>query len=275
MPNAAGRAQQQEEMILPEFKAMKRSAACALVTFAAAGATAQAGGGPYVGVGASGSSYDVDYSKAVDSTSPANVSASAGRIVRAAAAADSATWDVGLLAGYRLPLGSLYLDVEADVVLHQGSASGYLAGAGTSPGRNQLGEVWPEDWSLTKKRSLGATARLGLEVAALGASVYALVGLSQLDADFETAYTGCLSPMGCAPGEFTSGQEQHDESFNARTIGVGVEKALGSAAVRGEVRHTDHGSSTRTVPFTEVAVTVPVELATSEFGVGVSLIWRL
>ncbi len=29
------------------------------------------------------------------------------------------------------------------------------------------------------------------------------------------------------------------------------------------------------VPFPEVAVTVPVELETSEFGVGVSLIWRL
>ena len=254
---------------------MKWSAACAFATLAAVGAAAQADGGPYIGVGMSLSSYDVDYSKAVDSSSPANVTASAGRIVRAAAAADSATWDVGLLAGYRLPLGILYLDVEADVVMHRGSASGYLAGAGTSPGRNQLGEVWPEDWSLTKERSLGATARLGMEVAVFGASVYALVGLRRLDAGFETAYTGCLSPMGCPPGEPTSGEEQHDESFNARTIGVGVEKALGSAAVRGEVRHTDHGSSTRTVPFTEVAVTVPVELATSEFGVGVSLTWRL
>ena len=262
-------------MSLTEFKSLKRSAACALVTFAAVGATAQVDGGPYIGVAASASAYDVDYSKAVDNTSPANVSASAGRVVRASAAADSATWDVGLLAGYRLPLGFLYLDVEADVVLHQGSASSYLAGAGTSPARNQLGEVWPEDWSLTKERSLGATARLGMELAALDASVYALVGLRRLDADFETAYTGCLSPTGCAPGELTAGEEQHDESFDARTIGIGVEKALGSAAVRGEVRHTDHGSSTRTVPFTEVGVTVPVELATSEFGVGVSLIWRL
>lgn len=244
-----------------------------MAALTAIGAAAQEDGGPYIGVAVSGSSYDVDYSKAVDNTSPANVSAGAGRVVRAAAAAGSATWDVGLLAGYRLPLGSLYLDVEADVVLHQGSASGYLAGAGTSRDRNELGEVWPEDWSLTKERSLGATARLGMEVAALGASVYALVGLRRLDADFETAYTGCLSPMGCAPGELTAGEEQHDESFDARTLGVGVEKALGSAAVRGEVRHTDHGSSTRTVPFTEVAVTVPVELATSEFGVGVSLVW--
>lgn len=247
----------------------------ALVGLTAIGAAAHADGGPYIGVSGSVSSYDVNYSKAVDNTNPANLSASAGRVVRASAAADSATWDAGLLAGYRLPLGVFYLDVEGDVVLHQGSVSAYLAGGGTSPGRNQLGEVWPEDWSLAKKRSFGAAARLGMEVPVFGASVYALLGLRSLNADFETAYTGCLSPAGCAPGELTSGEEQHDESFNARTIGVGLEVALGPAALRGEVRHTDHGSSTRTVQFTDVAVTVPVELATSEFGAGVSLVWRL
>ena len=53
-----------------------------------------------------------------------------------------------------------------------------------------------------------------------------------------------------------------------------VEMALGTAALRGELRHTDHGSSTRTVQFTEVAVTVPIELETSEFGASVSLVWR-
>ena len=258
--------------MVTEFKPAKWAAACALAALASV--AAHANGGPYIGVSASASSYDVNYSKAVDSTDPRNVSASAGQIVRASQAADSATWDAGLLVGYRLPLAILYLDVEGDLVLHQGSVSAFLAGQGTSPGRNQLGEVWPENWSLTKKRSFGATARLGMELPMPGLSVYALLGVRSLDADFETEYTGCLSPMGCAPGELTSGEEQHDESFNARTIGVGLEMALGTAAVRGEVRHTDHGSSTRTVPFTEVAVTVPVELETSEFGAGVSLVWR-
>ena len=257
------------------FKTARRIAACAIAALAAIGAAAQTDGGPYIGVSAAASSYDVSYSKAVDSTDPANVSANAGRVVRAAAAADSATWDAGLLAGYRLPLGPMYVDIEGDLVLHQGSVSDLLAGQGTSPGRNQLGEVWPEEWSLAKKRSFGATARLGMDVPALGASVYALFGLRRLDADFETAYTGCLSPMGCPPGELVAGEEQHDESFDARTLGAGIEKSLGSVSIRGEVRHTDHGSSTRTVPFPEVAVTVPVELETSEFGAGVSLIWRL
>ena len=258
--------------MVTELKAAKWVSACALAVLVSV--AAHADGGPYMGVSASASSYDVNYSKAVDNTAPGNISASAGQIVRASAAADSATWDTGLLAGYRLPLGVLYLDVEGDVVLHQGSVSAVLAGQGTSPGRNQLGEVWPEDWSLTKKRSFGATVRLGMETPMPGVSAYALFGLRSLDADFETAYTGCLSPMGCAPGELTSAEEQHDESFNARSIGVGLEMAMGTAAVRGEIRHTDHGSSTRTVPFTEVAVIVPVELATSEFGAGVSLVWR-
>lgn len=51
-------------------------------------------------------------------------------------------------------------------------------------------------------------------------------------------YVGCLSPMGCAPGELTSGEEQHDESFNARMIGAGLEKTLGNVAVRGDLRPT-------------------------------------
>ena len=257
------------------FRPRRGCAALTLVTLVAMGSAAKADSGPYIGLGASGSAYDVSYSKAVDSTDPANVSANAGRVIRAAAAADSATWDAGLLAGYRLDFGTLYLDVEGDVVLHQGSVSDYFAGEGSSPGRNQLGEVWPEEWSLAKKRSFGATARIGLDVPVIGASVYALFGLRRLDADFETAYTGCLSPMGCTPGELTSGEEQHDESFDARTIGAGLEKSLGGFSIRGELRHTDHGSSKRTVSFTDVAVTVPVELETSELGVGVSLILRL
>ena len=259
---------------ITKLKSARRSATFVLAALSAVGMTTHADAGPYIGVSASASSYDVNYSKAVDNTDPANVSIQAGRIVRASAAADSATWDAGLLAGYRLPLGLLYLDVEGDLVMHQGSVSALLAGQGTSPGRNQLGEVWPEDWSLAKKRSFGATARLGMALPMPGLSAYAVVGVRSLDADFETAYTGCLSPMGCPPGEPTAGEEQHDESFNARTIGVGLEMALGTAALRGEVRHTDHGTSTRTVSFSEVAVTVPVELETSEFGAGVSLVWR-
>lgn len=231
-------------------------------------------GGLYVGIATSAAFYDVDYRKAVDSRHPGNMSANAGRILTAESAADATTWDAGLVVGYRMG-DSLFLDIEGDLVTHSGKASGRLAGAGSSPGRNSLGEVWPEDWSLAKERSIGLTLRIGAEVPALEADVFVFGGVRRLDADFRTAYTGCLSASPCGPGELTSGTEQHDEEYDAWIAGAGVEKSFGSIGIRAELRYADHGSSTRTVDFDEVAVTVPVDIATGEVGLGLGLIWRL
>lgn len=252
--------------------ALRRALALVAVVCAA---TAVAGerDGLYVGVAASAAFYDVDYRKGVDNRHADNMSANAGQILFSSDSADQTTWDVGVLVGYRLGR-SVFLDVEADLVTHRGEASGRLPGAGASPGNNQLGDVWPEDWSMAKERSYGLTLRLGVETPGLGADIYVLGGLRRLDADFRTAYTGCLVPGGCGAGELTSGREQHDEDYDAWVVGVGFEKTLGSIAVRGEVRYADHGSSERTVPFDEVAVTVPVELAAGEVGLGLGLIWR-
>ena len=248
--------------------------ALALVAVVCAAATlADERDGLYVGVVASAAFYDVDYRKGVDNRHAGNMSANAGRIVFSSDSADQTTWDAGVLVGYRLGR-SPFLDVEADLVTHRGEASGRLPGAGASPGNNQLGDVWPEDWSMAKDRSYGVTLRLGVEVPGLGADLYVLGGVRRLDADFRTAYTGCLLPAGCAPGEFATGREQHDEDYDAWVVGAGFEKTLGSIALRGEVRYADHGSSERTVPFDEVAVTVPVELAAAEVGLGLGLIWR-
>ena len=165
----------------------------------------------------------------------------------------------GLQAGVR----ALHLDLEGDWVSHSGTASGRLPGAGSSPERNQLGDAWPEDWSLAKDRSYGITARLGTGFfAPLGASIYVFGGIRRLEADFRTSYTGCLLLTACLPDEFTNGRERHDEEYDAWIAG------------RGELRYTDHGSSKRTVRFEEVAVIVPVELESGEIGVGVSVVWR-
>ena len=230
-------------------------------------------GGLYIGIATSVAFYDVDYYKAVDSRHPGNTSVNAGRILSAESSADATTWDAGILVGYRLGQ-SLFLDIEGDLVTHRGKASGRLAGAGTSPGRNNLGEVWPEDWSLAKERSIGLTLRIGAEVPALNADVFVFGGVRRLDADFRTAYTGCLSATPCGTGELTSGTEQHDEDYDAWVAGAGVEKSFGSIGLRAELRYADHGSSTRTVDFSEVAVTVPVDIATGEVGLGLGLIWR-
>lgn len=230
--------------------------------------------GLYLGVSASAAFYDVDYSKAVDSRHADNVSANAGRIFSASDSADHTTWDAGLVLGYRFGLGPLHLDIEGDVVTHGGEASARLPGAGASSGRNQLGEVWPEDWSLAKDRSYGITARLGGPVPMFGADLSAFVGVRRLDATFSTSYTGCLLVSGCPPGEFTDGRERHDEEYDAWVAGVAFEKSLGPVGLRGELRYTDHGNSKRTVRFDDVFVTVPVDLESGEIGLGVSLIWR-
>lgn len=156
--------------------------------------------------------------------------------------------------------GPLQLDIEGDVVTHSGEASARLPCAGTSPGRNQLGEVWPEEWTLAKDRSYGITARLGGPVPLFGADLSAFVGVRRLDATFRTSYTGCPLPTACSPGEFTDGRERHDEEYDAWVAGVAFEKSRGPVGPRGEPRYTDHGSSARTVRFDDVAVTVPVEL---------------
>ena len=49
----------------------------------------------------------------------------------------------------------------------------------------------------------------------------------------------------------------------------------GFAGIRAEVRYTNHGESSRTVPFESVATAVPVTLSASELGVGLGHIWRL
>lgn len=240
---------------------------------AAAPALADGRDGLYVGVTASAAFYDVDYRKGVDSRHADNVSANAGRILFSSDSADQTTWDAGVLVGYRLG-SSAFLDIEADLVTHRGTASGRLPGEGPSPGNNQLGEVWPEDWSQAKDRSYGVTLRVGTEAAGLGTDLYVLGGLRRLDADFRTAYSGCLLADGCGPGELTRAREQHDEGYDAWVVGAGLEKILGSIAIRAEIRYADHGSSERTVPFDDVAVTVPVELAAGEVGFGLGLIWR-
>lgn len=228
-------------------------------------------GGFYVGVDATLALYEADYLKAVDSRSPANVSANAGRILFSAGAADSATMDAGPVVGFRfaLPAVPLYLEVEGDLMTHRGDSSGRLAGTG-----RQLGDVWPESWSLAKDRSYGLTVRVGTELPGLGASIFAFGGVRRVDATFKTSYSGCLLVDACDAGQITYGQEQHDEEFDAWVAGVGLEKTFASLSLRGQLRYVDHGTSERVVRFDQVAVVVPVTLETRELGVSVGLIWR-
>ena len=232
-------------------------------------------GGLYAGVTGMAARPRVYYEKTVDNTHPGNVSRSRGRVYRADDTAAGAAYGAGLLAGYRVPLGAggVFLSPEADVAFHGGAVRGRFEGAGFSEGRNQLGEAWPEDWSLEAKRSYGLTLRLGAGVGS-DASVYGLAGLRRLEATFSADFTGCFDFTLCAADEFVSGTDVHDEAFTGWTAGAGVERRLGSTSIRGEVRYTDPGSSERVVPYDELAITVPLRLEADGIGALVSVIWH-
>ena len=232
-------------------------------------------GGLYVGVTGIAARPRVSYEKTVDNTDPANVSPSRGQVYRADGTAAGAAYGAGFLAGYRLPLGAggAYLSPEVDVALGGGAVRGRLAGAGFSEGRNQLGEAWPEDWSLEAKRGYGLTVRLGAGVGS-EAGVYGLAGLRRLEATLTADFTGCFDFTLCSPGELVSVTDVHDQDFTGWTVGAGLEKRLGNTSIRGEVRYTDHGGSERVVPYDELAITVPLRLEADGLGALVSLLWH-
>ena len=196
--------------------------------------------GFYVGIPATIERMDVFYEKAVDNTDPRSISPIAGRVFRADDSADGMISGVGFLAGYRFPLGpnGIFLSGEGDLIFPGGAVRGRFEGAGVSESRSQLGESWPEDWSFEKNRSYGFTVRLGAGIpTGSGLNVYALAGLRLLDATLRADYVGCFSSELCtAAEEFTSGTFTYDEDFTGWTTGGGLEKKLGNAAVRGELR---------------------------------------
>ena len=235
------------------------------------------GGNFYVGVTATGERLKVLYDKTVDNTDPRNMSSHQGQVYRADDSAAKGIYDVGFLAGYRMPLSltGIYLSSEVDVAYPEGAVRGRIQGAGTSAGRNQLGENWPEDWSFEKDRSYGLTVRLGAGIPIVGTgSVYGLAGVRLLKAKFRVDYTGCLNPTPCvAASQFTTGRDIVEENFTGWTTGAGLENKLGPAAIRGELRYTDHGSAERVIPFDDVAVRVPIALEAGEVSLRVGLLW--
>ncbi len=227
-------------------------------------------GGLYVGFGMMGQRVNVDYQKAVDNTPSNNLSVTPGLVHQSDASSGSVAYGAGLLGGYRFALRptGIYLSAEADMAYHAGTVQGALSGAGVSSDLNQLGEVWPEDWSFAPNRSYGVTLRVGSGIPILGsgsgASLYLLLGLRRFKAGFTTEYAGCFTPEPCEEAsELESGIDQFEENFNGWVTGAGLEKRFGIIGLRGEVRYTDDGNADRIIPFDEVGVQVPVSLNSS------------
>lgn len=236
--------------------------------------------GFYLGVTAPMEYLDITFEKAVDNTDPNTLvpAPRAGQIFQDQDSSKSLTYGVGFVAGYHLPFPGtgFFASVEFDVELPRGTVDGQLPGIGSSPGRNQLGESWPDQWSFEKKRSYGVAFKLGGSPGPLrfwDLRLYGLAGIRLVEAEFTTRFNGCLSPVPCSAGEFTPGSETRDQDFTGWVAGAGVEKMLGDhIGFRAEVRRPKSGNERWTTPFSDVAVTVPASVTARGTNLSIGLI---
>lgn len=236
--------------------------------------------GFFVGVTAPLDYLDVTFEKTVDSTDPNTLvpAPRAGQVLQDRDSSKSLTYGFGVVAGYHLPFPGtgFFVSTEFDVEFPRGAVDGQLPGIGSSPGRNQLGESWPEQWSFEKKRSYGVTFKFGGSPGPLhfwGTRVYGLAGMRLVEAEFTTRFNGCLSPTPCSAGEFTPGTDSRDQTFKGWVAGAGVEKMLGNhIGFRAEIRRPKSGNERWTTPFQDVRVTVPAAVSTRATNLSIGLI---
>ncbi len=250
-----------------------------------AGASLAQERGFYAGYTASAEQFDATFSKSVDNTAPDTLvpEPRRGTVFHDQDSADTVDIAAGFVVGYRTSPGDggAYLSTELDVLFHSGEADGRLAGVGTSPDRKQLGESWPDAWSLDKKRSYGLTLRLGFLPDSLRSrdmSVYLLGGVRLFKSRFSTTFEGCLTAEPCSPSEFVSGSDGRDVDPVATTWGLGLEKRFGSGeyarriALRFEAAYSEYGDESWVADFPDVRVTVPSMVEAEGMGVTVSMV---
>lgn len=151
----------------------------------------------YVGIMVPVEQLNASFDKTVDNTADNTLvpEPRKGMVLQDEDSANTSAYGIGLLAGYRASLAesNFYMSGEVDIALHGGTVEGQLAGIGESEGRNQLGESWPDHWSLAKDRSYGFTFKLGGDLGVLG-SLYALGGIRRVEAP---VYDSLLRLLGC------------------------------------------------------------------------------
>ena len=220
--------------------------------------------------------------KTVDNTAPNTLVPPPRRGTRVMDEGSADTWGtgVGVFLGYRAPLGGsgFHIGARVDAALHFGAVDGQLAGVGASPGRNLLGESWPDQWTFERKRSYGMTLEIGGSpgaLASMDAALYLLGGIRFSQVELTNRFNGCMSPAGCGPSDFVSGTDARDLNHQAFTFGLGLEKGLGERlALRVEASHTPFCNERWTAQFPEVGVTVPTVLDAGETGLRVGVVWR-
>ncbi len=225
-----------------------------------------ANGGVYVSDAITAEFVNASYTKAVDNTSPRNMSTQKGRVNRAESKSTGGINGFGFVFGYRLPFGSdgFFLSGEIDLLLfNEGRVYGDIEEMGTSAAPNQLGESWSEDWTFERDDNYGFTLKLGGNPGlpkAWKANVYTLAGVRHVSSRLEAFYNGCFKPEPCVVGEYDSGRFAKNFSVAGVTGGVGVEKKLfGHTWLEVEGRYTSYGTAKWVTPFHGLGVEVTSE----------------
>lgn len=152
-------------------------------------------------------------------------------------------WD-GLV-GFRINFadGTQFLALQAELALSGDDISGRLPGAGESPNLDQIGDAWPEEWSLETTRSMGAIAKYGITRSLLGTfdiSLYGLAGVRQTKIDFFSSFRGCFVAIDCTEADFRTATQSFDPEVNLLIAGVGLETGINrKTALQFEIRYVE------------------------------------
>lgn len=236
----------------------------------------------YIGVQVPVERVDASYDKTIDNTQSSNPRR--GQVFQDHDSDDTFAYGIGLLVGHRIPLltkeDGFYVSGELDLAFHGGQVKGQLPGVGTSAGRNQPGESWPDRWSFEKNRSYGFTIKLGGSPGVLQSwdtSVYVLGGIRLIQAQFTNHYRGCLALRDCTSTnqpEFVSGTDSRDLDYTAWTYGAGVEKMLSEhLGLRIETRYTQYNSKRWSELFSDLGVRTSTSIDADDVGMLMSLAW--
>ena len=200
----------------------------ALVGLATASIQAEPGGF-YYGASATMQQAEVLYEKTILSKFGAGDRAS-GEVSTSGEVNDKPLqWD-GVV-GYRLNFADAtqFLVLQAELALLGDDISGRLPGAGTSQNLDQVGDAWPEDWSIETTRSTGLIAKYGILRSVFGTfdvSVYGLAGVRRTKVDFFSSFRGCFLAADCTEEDFRTATQSFDPELNLLIAGVGLETGL-------------------------------------------------
>lgn len=270
---------------LPDRRPAVASLAAFVLMAAPAGMALAQEQGVYIGMSGLATQLGASLDKQVDTSAPDTLvpESRRGMLLQDNDSGDTSAYGTGYLVGYRLliPNSRLHLDIELETALDNDAVESRLAGVGESPGRNQLGESWPDRWEYDADRNYAVTARLGFATGLFRAqdtSFYVLAGMRRIEGTFSNHFNGCLSVTPCSSAadtpDFVAGTASRELTFEGITLGIGVERRiLERLPLRLELRRTEYDDESWVEPFDEVGVTVPTVVGADQTGLSLSIAW--